>query len=142
TEAGLSVEPELLREAVPLVSERMQTLNEGVALLRFLFTDDVMPDEKASGLLAKAGPGHLRAAAELLGAVEPWSPDGVSAALDALTERSGLSRTKAWQPVRAAVTGSAVSPPLDGSIHLLGRTRTVARLEAAAEGASPDDHTE
>ena len=133
-EAGLSVDPELLRAAVPLVIERMKLLSEAVELLRFLFTDDIEPDEKASKLFAKAGTEHLRAAAELLDAVEPWTAEGVAAALDALTERVGLSRTKAWQPVRAAVTGSTVSPPLDGSLYLLGKERTVARLRAAAAG--------
>ena len=131
-EAGLSVDPELLRAAVPLVIERMKLLAEAVGLLRFLFTDDVEPDGKAAKLLAKAGAEHLRAAAELLDGVDPWTSEGVAGALDTLTERVGLSRTKAWQPVRAAVTGSTVSPPLDGSLHLLGKERSVTRLRAAA----------
>jgi glutamyl-tRNA synthetase len=47
-------------------------------------------------------------------------------------ESTGLSKTKAWQPVRAAITGSDVSPPIDASVYLLGRERAVARLRAAA----------
>ena len=133
---GSPSSPELLRAAVPLVIERMKLLHEAVELLRFLFTDDVEPDEKAAKLLGKAGAEHLRAAAEMLDAVEPWTAAGVAGALDALTERVGLSRTKSWQPVRAAVTGSTVSPPLDGSVHLLGKERSVARLRAAADALS------
>jgi glutamyl-tRNA synthetase len=43
-----------------------------------------------------------------------------------------LNRTKGWQPVRAAVTGSNVSPPLPESLALLGKERTLARLRAVA----------
>ena len=52
--------------------------------------------------------------------------------LDGLASEAGLSRTKGWQPIRAAVTGSNVSPPLPESLALLGKERTVARLRAAA----------
>jgi glutamyl-tRNA synthetase len=132
TAAGLSVDPALLRSAMPLVRERMKTLTEAADLLRFLFSDDIRPDEKAAGLIAKAPEGYLKAAAEALDAVGTWDVGGISRALDALAEGAGLSRTKGWQPVRAAVTGSTVSPPLPESLALLGRDRTVARVRAAA----------
>ena len=61
----------------------------------------------------------------------------IAAALDALAEGAGLNRTKGWQPVRAAVTGSNVSPPLPESLALLGRERTVARIRAAAHEGAP-----
>jgi glutamyl-tRNA synthetase len=41
-----------------------------------------------------------------------------------------LNRKRGWQPIRAAATGSTVSPPLDGSLELLGRERTVERVRA------------
>ncbi|HEX5951204.1 MAG TPA: glutamate--tRNA ligase [Actinomycetota bacterium] len=131
TAAGLSPEPVLLRRAMPLVKERMKTLTDSVELLRFLFTDDVVPNEKAAQVLAKAPEGYVPAAAAALQAVEPWTADAIGAALDALAEGAGLNRTKGWQPVRAAVTGSNVSPPLPESLELLGREQTVARLRAA-----------
>jgi glutamyl-tRNA synthetase len=122
----------LLRAAMPHVRERMKTLAQATDLLRFLFTDDLEPSEKARSLMAKAGPEHLAAAADALERARPWTLEGVTAALDGLQHERGLSRTKAWQPVRAAVTGSEVSPPLDASIHLLGKERSVGRLRAAA----------
>ena len=130
--AGLSPEPALLRRAMPLVRERMKTLAESVDLLRFLFTDDVVPNEKASEIVAKAPEGYLVRAAEVLEPVEPWTAEGIQTALDALAGGAGLNRTKGWQPVRAAVTGSNVSPPLPESLELLGRERTIARLRAPA----------
>lgn len=131
TTAGLSPEPVLVRRAMPLVRERMKTLTDSVELLRFLFTDDVVPNEKAAQVLAKAPDGYLGSAATALEAVEPWSAGPIGAALDELAAGAGLNRTKGWQPVRAAVTGSNVSPPLPESLELLGRERTLARLRGA-----------
>jgi glutamyl-tRNA synthetase len=131
-EAGLMPEPPVLRAAMPLVRERMKTLADCVELLRFLFTDDVEPTEKARALIAKAPDGYLAAAADALEAVEPWVGEGIAAAMDTLAGGAGLNRTRGWQPIRAAVTGSNVSPPLPESLALLGRDRTVGRLRTAA----------
>ena len=131
TEDGLMPDPQTLRAAMPIVKGRMKTLTEAPALLRFLFTDDLEPNEKAAGLIAKAPVGYLGRVADALEAVEPWETGELTAALDALAGDEGLSRTKAFQPVRAAVTGSNVSPPLPESLALLGRDRTVTRLRAA-----------
>ncbi|MEX0991451.1 MAG: glutamate--tRNA ligase [Actinomycetota bacterium] len=131
SEAGVAVEPDVLSEAVPLINERMKFLPEAVELLRFLFTDDIRPNEKAAKLLAKAGPDYVRAAATALEAADPWTAEGIMAALDGCAEAAGLNRTKGWQPVRAAVTGSNISPPLPESLQLLGRERTLARVRSA-----------
>ena len=131
-EAGLGVEPLLLQRAMPLVKERMKTLAEVVDLLRFLFSDDVELDAKAADLLAKAPDGYLKAAAATLDGLPTWDAGHIAAALDELATSAGLSRTKGWQPIRAAVTGSTVSPPLPESLALLGREPTVARIEARA----------
>ena len=132
TAEGMSVDPELLRRAVPIVRERMKTLVEAPALLRFLFTDDVTPNEKAAELIAKAPDGYLKQTAAALDAMERWNTEDIQAVLDELATEAGLSRTKGWQPVRAAVTGSNVSPPLPESLALLGKERTVTRLRAVA----------
>ena len=132
TQAGLLPEPAVLRAAMPLVRERMKTLTEAPELLRFLFTDDVTPNEKADAIIQQAGPGYLTQVAGALDAVEPWASAQIATALDALAAAAGLNRTKGWQPVRAAVTGSNISPPLPESLELLGRDRTVARLRAVS----------
>ncbi len=132
TAEGLSVDPALLRRAIPLIRERMKTLSEAPALLRFLFTDDVVPNEKAAELIAKTPEGYLKKAAETLDALEGWDSERIQTALDGLASEAGLSRTKGWQPIRAAVTGSNVSPPLPESLSLLGKERTVTRLRGAA----------
>jgi glutamyl-tRNA synthetase len=125
---GLSPDPGLLRRAMPLVRERMKRLTESVELLSFLFTDDVEPNERARAILEKAPEGYVRRAAAVLETVDPWVGAAIETALEALAEREGLSKKNAFQPVRAAVTGSNVSPPLPESMELLGRERTIARL--------------
>ncbi len=130
--AGLSPDLDVLRRAMPLVKERMKTLAESVTLLRFLFTDDVSPDPKAAEVISKAPEGYLAAVAEGLETLEPWEAWAIKDRLDELAKASDLNRTKGFQPVRAAVTGSTVSPPLPESLELLGRERTVERLRAVA----------
>ena len=131
-EAGVGVDPVLLRSAMPLVKERMKTLTEVVDLLRFLFSDDIVPNPKAADILAKAPEGYLKEAAAALDASAGWDAEQIAQTLDTLAERAGLNRTKGWQPIRAAVTGSNVSPPLPESLALLGRDRTLERVRLAA----------
>jgi glutamyl-tRNA synthetase len=110
----------------------MKTLAEAPVLLRFLFSDDITPNDKAAELIAKAPEGYLKEAALALDALERWDTEDIQEALDGLAASASLSRTKGWQPVRAAVTGSNISPPLPESLALLGKERTLARLRAAA----------
>jgi glutamyl-tRNA synthetase len=132
-DSQIEADLDTVRAATPLVQERMTLLPEAVGLLRFLFTDDVPPDEKARRLLEKAGAVYLREAATRLEGIDDWSTEEVERVLTALQEDAELSRTNAWQPIRAAVTGSTVSPPLFESLHLLGKGRTLERLRAAAD---------
>ena len=132
TQAGLGVDPATLRKAMPIVRERIHTLRDAVDLLTFLFSDDVTPNEKAANLIEKAPEGYLKAAADALDDLAGWNAEQIAETLDVLANEAGLNRTRGWQPVRAAVTGSNVSPPLPESLELLGRERTVARIRAAA----------
>jgi glutamyl-tRNA synthetase len=91
----------------------------------------VSPDNRARKLIDKAGPEYLREAALRLEALEEWTAPEIERVLIDLQEDARLSRRDAWQPIRAAVTGSTVSPPLFESIELLGKDRTLARLRAA-----------
>ena len=133
TEAGLGVEPDLLRAAMPLVKERMKTLAEVVDLLR-------LPVQRRRGARGEGGRSAgqsarrlPQAAADALDALGGWDAELIAGRWTGSRRRPrGLNRTKGWQPVRAAVTGSHISPPLPESLALLGRERTVARLRALA----------
>jgi glutamyl-tRNA synthetase len=125
-----------LAGAAPLVQTRMAVLSEAPALLRFLLVDEdaftVDPAATAKALGSDAVP-VLTSAADALEGVGDWSAETVQAALDgALLEGGlGLKRGKAYAPLRAAVCGSSISPPLPESVALLGRDRAVRRLRAA-----------
>ena len=126
------VAPAVVGEAVPLIQERMSTLAEAGELLGFLFAD-VEPDAEARKQIATVDPEYLREAASRLEAVEEWTVEEIKSVLDDLAASAGLNRTRGWQPIRAAVTGRRVSPPLPESMELLGKERTLERLRRAAE---------
>ena len=132
---GVAVDPDVLARAVPLVKERMHTLPEGLEMLRFLFVEEVEPDEKAARLLGPDREDLLRDAAERLGPSPTWEHGAIREVLTAIKEDRGLSSKNAFQPIRAAVTGVLVSPPLFESMELLGRDRSIERILAAADRA-------
>lgn len=120
----------VLRAMAPHIQERMKRLDEAPGQLRFLF-HEVESDARASGVLTASTAPHLTAARALIEAVEPWSADAIKANLMQWADEAGIKRKEAFQPLRAAVTGSLVSPPLFESIELLGRERALARIGAA-----------
>jgi glutamyl-tRNA synthetase len=129
-EMGVDADPALVREAAPLVQERSRTLNEAASMLRFLF-EELEPNDRATKLVSGQGE-YLGVVADRLEALAEWTVDSIKEALESLAEERGLSKTKAFQPVRAAVTFSNISPPLFESLALLGRERSVERLRRAA----------
>jgi glutamyl-tRNA synthetase len=123
----------LLGRAMPLVHERMGTLGEAVDMLGFLFADEVTYDEAdVAKLLAGDGLSVVAAARQALAATTDWTTEAIEEALRAkLVEELGLKPRHAFGPVRVAVTGRRISPPLFESLELLGRQETLSRLDAA-----------
>lgn len=143
-EAGVLTDPPtddqrtLLRRLAPLVQERIQTLAEAVALIGFCFTDEVTFDDKAVRKHLKAGAGAvLDAAAAALDKVGEWNAENIMAALDGVAADLELSRGKAFQPVRVAVAGSAVSPPLPETLAVLDRALVIDRIRGAQRLVAP-----
>jgi glutamyl-tRNA synthetase len=133
--AGLAADSTVLAEAAPLVQERIQTLGQGAEMLRFLLEpeDTFRVDEAAAAKqLGPDGQTVLAAALPALEGVDDWSPEPIEAALKtALVDGLGLKPRNAFGPVRVAITGRTVSPPLFESMTILGRERSLARLSAA-----------
>jgi glutamyl-tRNA synthetase len=138
-QAGLVADPptpeqqSVLEQIAPLAQERMIVLSDAVGLLGFLFTDEVEIEPAAADKQLKAGAAEvLDAATAALTGLADWTTPAIEAALkDALVEGLGLKPRNAFGPVRVAVSGRTVSPPLYESVELLGRERTLARLAAA-----------
>ncbi|HUR15369.1 MAG TPA: glutamate--tRNA ligase [Mycobacteriales bacterium] len=132
---GTADQRALLDSAVPLVQTRMAVLSECVELLRCLFVSDddfaIDPVAREKALGADAAP-VLAACADALEPLAEWTTETVQAAMDsALIDGLGLKRGKAYGPVRVAVSGASVSPPLPESMALLGKDKVLRRLRAA-----------
>ncbi|MBW3602366.1 MAG: glutamate--tRNA ligase [Actinobacteria bacterium] len=123
----------LVEGLAPLLRERIQTLAEAVPLVAWLFRETVEYDGRAVARHLRKGPAAqvLRASREALGELGEWTGPAILAALDGVAEGLGLGRGKTFQPVRVAVTGTAVSPPLPETLALLDRATVLARLRDA-----------
>jgi len=126
-----------LRAACAIVQEKAQTLAEVWPLIRFLFeppVDDVNAWEK----VMKPGAGALlEAAAQALEAVpEPFDAEAIEAALAPLSQRFDVKPGRLYQPIRVAITGTAVSPGIFESLAELGRQPSLDRLQSAVEKLS------
>ena len=139
----LPAERDRLAAATPLIQERINTLSEAVGMLAFLFlADDKITIAPDAGLSQGSIP-TLTAAYKALAAVPDFDHASVEAALrTALVDDLGLKPRLAFGPVRAAITGSRISPPLFESIELLGRRSTLTRIAAALEELGEPDAAE
>jgi glutamyl-tRNA synthetase len=130
----------LLTAATPLVQERIGLLSEAVAMLGFLFVSEasfaIDPDAAAKAL-GDTGRPALTAALEALEPLGQWTADAIKSALEAaLVEGLGLKPRHAFTPLRVAITGRTVSPPLFESMELLGRDKVIGRMRAALDASS------
>ncbi|WP_207454795.1 glutamate--tRNA ligase [Desertivibrio insolitus] len=120
-----------LTKAAPLIQERIGLLGEARGMLAFLFTDDLdlTYDEDALKALAADAKTVLAASVTALEPVVEWNAENIEAALrKALVEDLGLKPRVAFGPVRTAVSGRRVSPPLFESMEILGMTSSLARI--------------
>lgn len=132
---GAEVDDRVFAAAAELVQTRIVVLGDAWDLLKFLFVpaEEFAVDEAAAqkNLGPDAAP-VLQAAVAALDGVSEWTPPVLEEALKkALVDDLGLKPRKAFGPVRVAVTGSHISPPLYESLELLGREVTMRRLRAA-----------
>lgn len=120
-----------LTALVPLVQERMQVLTEIQQYAPPFFREVGIDEAAAAKVFTKAGAVEaLEAGARLLADVE-WSTEAIEAGLRGLTDELGIGFGKVAQPIRVAVTGSNVSPPLFESIVVMDRDVVLARLAMA-----------
>lgn len=117
---------------VATLQERAKTLVELAEQAHIYFGDEVEIDVQAAAkhLTAAIEP-PLRQLRGLLAAAEPWNEEAIHACFDRVTESSGLKLGKIAQPVRVAVTGGTASPGIFEVLDLLGKARTVKRLDQA-----------
>ena len=125
-----------LKPLMPLVQERLRTLNEAPDMLRFFFEDpdSYRPEQLVpKGRDAAATTQALAEAATTLRALTSWTPESIETTLRGLAERLGWSSKDLFMALRVAITGRTVTPPLIESISRLGKDTVVGRLDRAGQ---------
>jgi glutamyl-tRNA synthetase len=131
--SGTDSEIAVVKSALPIIQERIARMNEVTAMLKFLFVDQLSFESEAERKLAEEPSQHVvKRALDALRDLQDWNHSEIEAKLRAvLLDEMGLKPRLAFGPVRIAVTGSHISPPLFESMELLGKERSLARLQAA-----------
>src|SRR5580692_5408400 len=127
-----STDQPLLEGVIVAQRERAKTMKEMAHNSRFFFTDEFTLDAKAVAKHLAGDALQLHAQVrERLAALGSWDAVAIHAALNDLATQLGAGLGKIAQPLRVAVTGTSVSPPIDATLALLGRQRSLARIDAA-----------
>ncbi len=136
TREGLNVNDAVLIKIVPLLRERLVTLDDSLAFGSFFFKEDVTPNPEdliAKGLDAKQSMGVTQKAYEILSAQPTISHESCEPPLRAYVEESGLNVNQVFGIIRVATTGQKVSPPLFESMEIIGREKCLQRIKNAIE---------
>ena len=125
----------LVKQALPLIQERIIMLSEVPAMLKFLFVKEFAVEaESVSKISDDASKQVLKRSLAELEPLTTWSHESIEAALrSSLIEDMGLKPRIAFGAVRIATTGSTISPPLFESMELLGKEASLARIRAGIE---------
>lgn len=126
----------VLKEAAPLVQTRMNLLSEAPDLLRFLFVTDDNFEFYEDGLktLKDTAPQVLDQAIATLEPITDWTTDTLHTALqETLVDKAGIKPRLAFGPLRVAVSGRRISPPLFESMEILGKDSSMFRLNKLRE---------
>ncbi|WP_326596361.1 glutamate--tRNA ligase [Streptomyces sp. NBC_01803] len=125
-------DPAAFAALAPLAQTRVTVLADITDNVDFLFLDEPVFDEQSWAKAMKPGAeAVLGTARARLAAVPEWTAEELKAAVLAAGEEHGLKLGKAQAPVRVAVTGRTVGLPLFESLEVLGRDRTLSRVDAA-----------
>lgn len=125
---------DLLLKAMPGLKERAKTLVELAESAHFLFAKRPLElTEKAANILDKPSRGILARLVSSLTMVETWTEDALEQAVQSVAEQSGVKLGKVAQPMRAALTGSTVSPGIYDVLMVLGREESLGRLKDQAD---------
>jgi glutamyl-tRNA synthetase len=127
-----SDDDELLEGIILAQRERAKTLKEMAENSRFFFAAEIQIDPKAAAKhLTADAQASLAEARDRLAALPEWTAPAIHDSVNALATEKGVGLGKIVQPIRVAISGGTVSPPIDATLALLGRERTLARIEAA-----------
>ncbi len=122
------------RQLAPLIQERIKMWPETAEMVRWLYVDEVEYDQQSWSKVMEKEPSAavLSDALGRLEKVDPWTTETIEAAMRAMLEELDIGARKGFQPLRVAVTGSSISPPLFESMEVLGKQASLGRIGAAS----------
>jgi glutamyl-tRNA synthetase len=127
---------EKLRAACAIAQEKAQTLEEVWPLIGFLF-EEPETDERAWKKVMKDGAlPLLTEALEALRGADPFEPEELETRLGRILAEQDVKPGKLYQPIRVAITGTSVSPGIFESLAVLGKDRSLERIERAVQRLS------
>jgi glutamyl-tRNA synthetase len=129
-----NIHPDLLRKAVLSFRERVKTLVEMADLSEFYFCKEIAYDEKAAEkFLNQETVPMLNQVITSLSKESTFEKENVHRTIQQLSEMHGEPLVKIAQPIRVALTGKTISPPIDEVMEVLGKEEVIRRLERAIE---------
>jgi glutamyl-tRNA synthetase len=135
-EAGYDINPSLMLQITPLIRERIKLLRDVLAVADFFLVDQLPPYDSAE-LIPQKGDATvalriLRRSRELLAAVpDGFSHETLEATLRSAAQEMGIKTGQMFQPIRVAVCGRKQAPPLFETLEVLGREKSLERIEQA-----------
>jgi glutamyl-tRNA synthetase len=134
--AGLAVDADRMARITPLIRERIKFLTDVLTVADFFFATELPPYDPAELIPKKGDAAMARRALERASAVlatAEFTHDALESALRAAAEDLGVKPGQMFEPIRVAVCGRKIAPPLFGTLEVLGRDTSVARIAKAIE---------
>jgi glutamyl-tRNA synthetase len=134
--SGFVVDDARLIKIVPLIRERLVTLDDSVSFAGFFFKEIVEPNPDeliAKGLDANQSALIAHKTYEILSMLQDLNHQTAEPPMRAYVEKSGLSANQVFGVLRVAITGQKISPPLFESMEIIGREKSLARLKEAID---------
>ena len=120
-----------LAEVVQLIRERSKTLVEMAESCKFFYQDITEYDAKSvKKHIKQQTPEILQSIKDKLSAIENWQAESIQAVVQAVVDEKEVGFAKVAQPIRIAVTGCTTSPGIDQTLEMLGKDKTIARMDA------------
>ncbi len=121
-----------LADVVVAQRERVKTLADLVSSSRYFYEDVTEYDEKAVRKQFKTDTaGYLSVVHDVLAELPEWEDEAIHDAIQRACEQLGVKLGKVGPPIRIAVTGSGSSPSLEVTLRLIGRERSLQRIQRA-----------
>jgi glutamyl-tRNA synthetase len=133
-EAGYRVEDETLESIIPLIRERIHTLDEAVEMAGFFFQETIHPDPSlliGKDMTASQSAFAAQRVYEVIEALPSMECDSLENELRNLADELNLKASQLFGILRIAVTGQSVSPPLIESMEVIGKSKVLERIQEA-----------